>query len=117
MKLVKFKHHYQTYLEGETAGFPDAEADRIVASGYADEVNSPQRKDGLRLASVAKNDAKKEPEKPQEPQGAPQTGEQGANVAPTTPDAPKAPQSTKGGKETKPKKASAKKKASPRGKK
>lgn len=40
MKVIEFTSNYVGYNAGETAGFPDDQADSIVHHGYADHVKA-----------------------------------------------------------------------------
>lgn len=43
MKLVKFLKHASPYMAGETAGFPDARADQLIAKGIAVPAKAPTK--------------------------------------------------------------------------
>ncbi|WP_353475525.1 hypothetical protein PVT71_18315 [Salipiger sp. H15] len=41
MKVVKFNRTHLMYQRGETAGFPDDHADKLIAAGIARDPNAP----------------------------------------------------------------------------
>ena len=44
MKAVKFNRTHLMYQRGETAGFPDDHADKLIAAGIARDPNAPMPK-------------------------------------------------------------------------
>lgn len=79
MKAVKFNRTHLMYQRGETAGFPDDHADKLIEAGIARDPNAPMPKV---LPEVEEPTGDKEPVAPTGGQGGEPKGDDGNGSKP-----------------------------------